>query len=236
MNAVSGGSEKSVRTFQVGTGEGNVGGAHEVMTTLLTSTRPPSRTGEVAEAYSILLIHLLIIIAKMASAQELRETAEQQLNTSTPQMYEVRERQQYEQPASSNRPPEATNAPTNEDYEPNPSASIQLSSERQHILDSVCRLYSGSAIHEEGSTGEQDMRVYAKKAVYDDVWSYCDTRYKIAGQWYGIPPVMKSTETKAVEVVSSTPIPEGHAKEPGAIVFKMKRAVCSTLDSHHVCL
>jgi len=29
------------------------------------------------------------------------------------------------------------------------------------------------------------MQVYAEKAIYDDSWSYCDTRYKIAGQWYG---------------------------------------------------
>jgi hypothetical protein len=29
------------------------------------------------------------------------------------------------------------------------------------------------------------MLVYAKEAIYDDPWSYCDTRYKIAGQWYG---------------------------------------------------
>jgi hypothetical protein len=28
-------------------------------------------------------------------------------------------------------------------------------------------------------------QVYAEKAIYDDPWSYCDTRYKIAGQWYG---------------------------------------------------
>lgn len=29
------------------------------------------------------------------------------------------------------------------------------------------------------------MQVYAEKAIYDDPWSYCDTRYKISGQWYG---------------------------------------------------
>lgn len=29
------------------------------------------------------------------------------------------------------------------------------------------------------------MEVYAPEAIYDDPWSYCDTRYKIAGQWYG---------------------------------------------------
>lgn len=30
------------------------------------------------------------------------------------------------------------------------------------------------------------MQVYAENAIYDDPWSYCDTRYKIAGQWYGM--------------------------------------------------
>ncbi|KAI6810412.1 hypothetical protein KC332_g12403 [Hortaea werneckii] len=162
----------------------------------------------------------------MPSAAELRQTAEQPLDPNTPQSYEVRERQQLEQPSETQRPANATNAPTNEDYEPNPSASIELNPERQHIVDSILRLYSGSGNHEEGSTGEKDMRVYAKQAVYDDVWSYCDTRYKIAGQWYGIPAVMKSSETKAIEIVSSTPSPDspGTGMKPGEIVFKMKRA------------
>jgi hypothetical protein len=65
------------------------------------------------------------------------------------------------------------------DYEPHPSESIPVSAERQKIVDSICRLYSGSA-------AEDDMKVYAEKAIYDDPWSYCDTRYKIAGQWYGM--------------------------------------------------
>lgn len=117
----------------------------------------------------------------MPSAEELRQTAEKPLDPSTPQTYEVRERQQQEQPAQSSRPKEATNAPTNEDYEPNPANSIKLEPERQHIVDSICRLYSGSG--KDGDTGAEDMRVYAKKAVYDDVWSYCDTRYKVGGQW-----------------------------------------------------
>jgi len=64
------------------------------------------------------------------------------------------------------------------DYQPHPSSSIPLSASRQKIVDSICRLYSGSA-------SEDDMEVYAGKAIYDDPWSYCDTRYKIAGQWYG---------------------------------------------------
>jgi hypothetical protein len=70
------------------------------------------------------------------------------------------------------------NSETGVDYEPHPSSSIPLSPQRQRIVDSICRLYSGSA-------SEVDMQVYAEKAIYDDPWSYCDTRYKIAGQWYG---------------------------------------------------
>jgi len=48
------------------------------------------------------------------------------------------------------------------------------------------------------------MRVYSEKAVYDDPWSYCDDRFKIAGQWYGIPKIMGSSKTLATEIVSST--------------------------------
>lgn len=107
----------------------------------------------------------------MPSASSLRQTAEQPLDPSVPQTYEIRERQQLEQPSNDNRPSEATNAPDNEDYEPNPSASIKLSPERQHIVDSVLRLYFGSGKNEENATGDQDIRVYAKNAVYDDIAS-----------------------------------------------------------------
>lgn len=45
-------------------------------------------------------------------------------------------------------------------------------------MNKITRLYSGSA-------SEEDMLVYTKKAIYDDPWSYCEDRYRIAGQWYG---------------------------------------------------
>jgi hypothetical protein len=61
------------------------------------------------------------------------------------------------------------------DYEPHPDKSIPLSPDRQKIVTSICSLYSGSA-------SEEDMQVYSSEAIYDDPWSYCDTRYKIAGQ------------------------------------------------------
>ncbi|KAF2741459.1 hypothetical protein EJ04DRAFT_480859 [Polyplosphaeria fusca] len=82
------------------------------------------------------------------------------------------------------------------DYEPNPSKSISLEPEHEKIVKAICSLYAGSA-------SEEDMQVYAAESVYDDPWSYCDTRYKIAGQWYGIPKIFKS-RTLATEVVSST--------------------------------
>lgn len=74
-------------------------------------------------------------------------------------------------------------------------------------MDSICRLYSGSA-------SEEDMQVYAEKAIYDDPWSYFNTRYKIARQWYGIPKIMATSKTLAIEVVSDT------EKE---IVFKLRQ-------------
>lgn len=64
------------------------------------------------------------------------------------------------------------------DYEPHPEKSIAISPEQQRVIDCITNLYSGSA-------SEEDMKVYAEEAIYDDPWSYCDTRYKIAGQWYG---------------------------------------------------
>lgn len=68
---------------------------------------------------------------------------------------------------------------TGVDYEPHPEQSIKISPEREKIVKCITKLYSGSA-------SEEDMLVYAQKAIYDDPWSYCDTRYKIAGQWYGM--------------------------------------------------
>jgi len=68
---------------------------------------------------------------------------------------------------------------TDGDYMPYPEKSLTVDAERQRIVQCICNLYSGSA-------SEEDMQVYAKVSVYDDPLSYCDTRYKIAGQWYGV--------------------------------------------------
>ncbi|TKA66211.1 hypothetical protein B0A49_07507 [Cryomyces minteri] len=110
------------------------------------------------------------------------------------------------QALTSNADP-SQNSSTGVDYEPHPEKSIKLEPERERIVQSICRLYSGSA-------SEEDMQVYAEDAVYDDPWSYCDTRYKIAGQWYGIPKMMASSKTLKTEVISS---------KPSEIIFKLQQ-------------
>jgi len=99
------------------------------------------------------------------------------------------------------------NSSTGVDYEPHPDQSLPLDAPRKHIVDSICRLYSGSA-------SESDMQVYAEKSVYDDPWSYCDTRYKIAGQWYGISKAFAKSATLKTEVVQN---------EKDRIVFKLRQ-------------
>ncbi|KAL4788106.1 hypothetical protein BJX76DRAFT_353662 [Aspergillus varians] len=83
------------------------------------------------------------------------------------------------------------------DYEPHPENSIPISPARKEIQKRILSLYDGSA-------SEDDMKVYVEQAVYDDPFSYCDTRYRIAGQWYGIPKLFSKSETLATEVTSST--------------------------------
>jgi hypothetical protein len=91
-------------------------------------------------------------------------------------------------------------------YEPRPDKSIPISPQHQEIVNAITRLYSGSA-------SESDMDVYSASAIYDDPWSYCDTRYKIAGQWYGIPKLFNS-KTLAAEIVKDS---------PGEIIFKLRQ-------------
>ncbi|KAF1948910.1 hypothetical protein CC80DRAFT_583244 [Byssothecium circinans] len=123
------------------------------------------------------------------------------------------------------------NASSGVDYEPHPDKSIPLEPSQQRIVQSICNLYSGSA-------NEEDMQVYAKEAIYDDPWSYCDTRYKIAGQWYGIPKVMAKSRTIKTEVVSSKPdeiifkLQQEYTPKPAPIPKKVNSLVTLTLDEH----
>lgn len=94
-------------------------------------------------------------------------------------------------------PEPARNVNNEVDYAPHPESSIPISPSRHEILKHITNLYSGSA-------SESDMAVYAEQSIYDDPFSYCDTRHKIAGQWYGIPKLFVRSETLATEVVRSS--------------------------------
>ncbi|KAJ4301616.1 hypothetical protein N0V90_003709 [Kalmusia sp. IMI 367209] len=126
-------------------------------------------------------------------------------------------------------PDASKNNSTGVDYEPHPEKSIELEPERQHIVQSICNLYSGSA-------REEDMRVYAEESIYDDPWSFCDTRYKIAGQWYGIPKIMAKSQTIKTEVVSNQKdeiifkLQQEYTPKPLPIAKKVNSLVTLTLD------
>lgn len=70
------------------------------------------------------------------------------------------------------------NVSKNVDYEPHPERSIAVSDQHKEIVQHITNLYCGSS-------SKNDMEVYAEKAIYDDPYSYCDTRYKIAGEQSG---------------------------------------------------
>ncbi|KAI9731928.1 MAG: hypothetical protein M1834_004379 [Cirrosporium novae-zelandiae] len=86
------------------------------------------------------------------------------------------------------------------DYEPNPDRSIKLSPEHENIVECITRLYSGSA-------SEEDMEVYTEEAIYDDPWSYCDTRHKIASQCPPSVGISKffSSRTLKTEIMTDSP-------------------------------
>ncbi|PYI09201.1 hypothetical protein BO78DRAFT_308985 [Aspergillus sclerotiicarbonarius CBS 121057] len=94
-------------------------------------------------------------------------------------------------------PDRPRNILTEIDYAPHPEHSLPISPSRSAIQQHIISLYCGSA-------SEDDMNVYSEQAVYDDPFSYCDTRYKVAGQWYGIPKLFAKSETLGTEVTSST--------------------------------
>ena len=100
------------------------------------------------------------------------------------------------------------------DYEPHPEQSLKITPAHEKVLNAITSLYSGSA-------SESDMLIYAPHAIYDDPWSYCDTRYKIAGQWYGIPLIFGSSKTLATQVVKADPIGPDH--DGAELIWKQRQ-------------
>lgn len=82
------------------------------------------------------------------------------------------------------------------DYTPNPSKSLPLSPARKALVDDIISLY------EMGATVERVQR-YTPDAVYHDELGYADDRYKIAGQWFGLPYIFREAKSRGHEVVTN---------------------------------
>jgi hypothetical protein len=82
------------------------------------------------------------------------------------------------------------------DYTPNPIKSVPLSPARQALVDDIISLY------EMGATVERVKR-YTPDAVYNDELGYADDRYRIAGQWFGLPYVFREAKSRGHEVITN---------------------------------
>ncbi|KAG7284018.1 hypothetical protein NEMBOFW57_010376 [Staphylotrichum longicolle] len=82
------------------------------------------------------------------------------------------------------------------DHTPNPSKSLPLSPARKALVDDIISLY------EMGAT-VQRMQRYTPDAVYNDELGYADDRYRIAGQWFGLPYVFSGARSRGHEVVTN---------------------------------
>ncbi|KAF2011143.1 hypothetical protein BU24DRAFT_355269 [Aaosphaeria arxii CBS 175.79] len=85
---------------------------------------------------------------------------------------------------------------TSEDYTPDPSKSIKLSPARQRLVDDIIALYSCQPTVER-------VKRYTPDCVYDDQFVYANDRYKMAGQWFALPKLFKSSINESYEVIRS---------------------------------
>jgi hypothetical protein len=74
--------------------------------------------------------------------------------------------------------------------------SVPLSPARKALVDDIISLY------EMGVTVERVKR-YTPDAVYNDELGYANDRYKIAGQWFGLPYVFRDAKSRGHEVVTN---------------------------------
>ncbi|KAL2263937.1 hypothetical protein VTK26DRAFT_4124 [Humicola hyalothermophila] len=82
------------------------------------------------------------------------------------------------------------------DYTPNPGKSLPLSPARQALVADIIALY------EMGATVDR-VRRYTPDAVYHDELGYAADRYRIAGQWFGLPYVFGAARSRGHEVVTN---------------------------------
>lgn len=85
---------------------------------------------------------------------------------------------------------------TSDDYTPDPSKSIPLPPNRQALVDDIIALYSCQPTI-------RRVERYTPDCVYDDQFVYANDRYKMAGQWYGLPKGFKESKNERYEVIKN---------------------------------
>lgn len=85
---------------------------------------------------------------------------------------------------------------SSEDYTPDPSKSLPLSSARQALLDDIIALYSCKPTIER-------VKRYSPDCVYDDQFVYANDRYKMAGQWFALPKLFNASKNEGYQVVKN---------------------------------
>jgi hypothetical protein len=87
---------------------------------------------------------------------------------------------------------------TSDDYTPDTSKSIPLDPRRQRLVDDIIALYSCQPTVER-------VKRYTPDCVYDDQFVYANDRYKMAGQWFALPKLFKSSVNNGYQVVKNDP-------------------------------
>lgn len=79
---------------------------------------------------------------------------------------------------------------------PDTSKSFPLSPARQRLVDDIIALYSCKPTVER-------VKRYTPDCVYDDQFVYANDRYKMAGQWYGLPMGFKDSTNHGYQIVTN---------------------------------
>jgi len=85
---------------------------------------------------------------------------------------------------------------TSDDYTPDPSKSLPLNPARQALVDDILALYGCQPT-------VQRVKRYTPDCVYDDQFVYANDRYKMAGQWFALPKLFKSSINNGYQVIKN---------------------------------
>jgi len=85
---------------------------------------------------------------------------------------------------------------TTDDFTPHPERSVKLTPPRERLVNDIIALYSCQPTVER-------LRRYTSDCVYDDHFVYANDRYMMAGHWFALPKLFKSSVNEGYEVIRS---------------------------------